>query len=297
MNFEEKIKKIEENAKIKNRLNAIGIYGIKGPTGPTGPGLNISGTYESEEDLYKEHATGNTNECYIINGELYIWDNDKKKWKNIGNVGPTGPKGEQGPTGPKGDQGLIGPQGNMGPTGPKGEQGEIGIQGLIGPTGPQGEQGPTGPKGEQGPTGPSSINPASYCAIAFASFLNTQTAGIAKMGSRKLIPGNNKYFETPNDTDILVNSTGPYEITLCGRISGVTETTGASFELYNETENSTVTDLEFTLNQGLTEDMDFSETNVVDIYAPAKLHLITKITGNDTIDFTHINIIIKGYNA
>lgn len=150
----------------------------------------------------------------------------------------------------------------------------------------------TGPKGDSG-----SLTPTSYCAIAFASFPNTQTAGIMQMGSRKLIPSGGRYLEMPNNTDIKVNSTGSYEITLCGRISGVTQTTGASFELYNETEKATVTDLEFTLNKGTTEDMDFSETNVVDIYAPATLHLKTKIDGNDTIDFTHVNIIIKGYNA
>lgn len=72
MNFEEELKKIEENAKIRNRLNKIGIYTIKGPTGPKGDSLNIKDSYNTIEELYKEHPQGENNDCYVVNGSLYI---------------------------------------------------------------------------------------------------------------------------------------------------------------------------------------------------------------------------------
>lgn len=48
-------------------------------------------------------------DTYLINGDLYYWNEDSMSWENVGHIGePTGP------TGPKGDtgiQGLQGPQG------------------------------------------------------------------------------------------------------------------------------------------------------------------------------------------
>lgn len=94
---------------------------------------------------------------------------------------------------------------------------------------------------------------------------------------------------------INVLRTGIFEITLCGRISGISETNGASFYLYNETTGKIVSDLDCVLNKGTTIDMNFSETNVVDIYGPATLHLITKIddVNNSNVKFTYINILMK----
>lgn len=41
--------------------------------------------------------------------------------------------------------------------------------------------------------------------------------------------------------------------------------------------------------------MNFSETNVVDIYGPATLYLITKIddVSNSNVKFTYINMLMK----
>ena len=92
MNFEEKLKQIAQNAKLKNKLCTLGICGIKGPTGPTGPtgtGIRISGSYETEEDLYNSHPIGNNSDCYIINSNLYFWDEENNKWTNSGSIGPT----------------------------------------------------------------------------------------------------------------------------------------------------------------------------------------------------------------
>lgn len=288
INFDDKISHIMENQKIKRRLHEIGIYPqiqektIIGPTGPTGPkgdGLQIKGDYNSYDDLIKNHPTGNSGDCYIIQGILYVWNTENNSWDNVGNI--KGPKGDVGPQGPKGD---IGPQGSIGNTGPKGD---------IGPTGPKGDIGPTGPTGNPGP--------ASYDAIAFASLMNAQTATTMTIGNARLIPGINNIFEIAGGggKNINVKRTCICEITLCGRISGVSNDTGGSFYLYNVTTGEKVTDLSFLLDKGNTPDMDFSETNFVDIIGPAELQVRTELTGDTTsnnIKFTDINIVIKSYN-
>lgn len=164
MNFDDKIRQIEENQRIKNRLGELGIYpsvvqeivgptGPQGEIGPTGPkgdtgsqgaGLSIEGSFETLDELKQAHPTGNIGDCYIVQGVLYIWDEEHNDWVSIGNIkGPKGDTGEQGIQGPIGPQGEKGEQGEIGPTGPQGE---------IGPTGPKGDIGPQGEKGKDGPT-------------------------------------------------------------------------------------------------------------------------------------------------
>lgn len=291
MNFENIINRIEENRKIKTRLNELGIYpsevqkiigptgpkGDKGDQGPVGKGITIEGSYSTVEELKAKHPVGSVGDCYMIEGNLYIWDIDDLEWKAIGNI--------QGPQGEKGDKGDIGEPGIQGPKGDKGDQGD------IGPTGPQGPQGEQGPKGSMGPT--------SYTTVAFASFLDTTESGVVKIGTIRVMPGINASINIPNNTDINVVDTGTYEIVLCGRISGVTNDVGASFELKNITKNEIVSDLILELNPGDTNDMDFSEMTVVDIEAPSTLHLITKISNTASsanIKFSYMNVIIKKYH-
>ncbi len=274
MAYENEINKVIKAQNIRRELYKLGIGNTIGPTGPRGYGINIQGTYNSIDELIKDHPTGCNGDCYIINGFLYLWDIDKKVWKKEGKIeGPTGP------TGPKGDTGLTG---NTGPTGPKGD---TGLTGNTGPTGP------TGPKGD---TGPSSAT--GYNSIAFASYINTKKAGTVQIGNTRILPGDSQYLVIPNATDIQVKKTGVFEIVLCGRISGVTQNTGASFSLYNTETNTIISDLTFALEAGNTPDMDFSEMTVVDIIAPATLKLISKIDGSDEISFTEMNILIKSYN-
>ncbi len=277
MAYESEINNVIKAQNIRRELYKLGIGNTIGPTGPRGYGINIQGTYNSVDELIKEHPTGCNGDCYIINGFLYLWDIDKKMWKKEGKI--------EGPTGPKGDTGLTGA---TGPTGPQG------IQGLTGNTGAQGAIGPTGPTGPKGDTGPSSST--GYNSIAFASYINTKKAGTVQIGNTRILPGDSKYLVIPNATDIQVKKTGVFEIVLCGRISGVTQNTGASFSLYNTETNTIISDLTFVLEAGNTPDMDFSEMTVVDIIAPATLKLISKIDGNDEISFTEMNILIKSYN-
>ena len=300
MDFENIINRIEENKKIKNRLKEMGIYpsmiheivgptGPQGDIGPTGPkgdkgeqgtGITIEGSFETLDELKQAHPVGNIGDCYLVQGILYIWDDEHSEWIGVGNI--------KGPKGDKGDPGIQGPQGIQGITGPQG------IAGEKGPTGPKGDIGPTGPKGETGEQGP--ISPTGYNAIAFASLTNTKNAGVAQIGNTRIIPGNNEYISIPNGTDIQIKKTGVFEIVLCGRISGVTQNTGASFSLINSETSSVVSDLSFALDAGNTPDMDFSEMNVVDIIAPAKLQIITTIDGSDEINFSEMNVLLKRYN-
>lgn len=282
MSYNNKIDKVIKTQKIRNCLHKIGIYNTIGPTGPTGPrgnGINIHGTYSSLDELIEKHPIGNDGDCYIVDNALYVWDNDKQEWESVGNIeGPTGPKGEQGDIGPTGPKGDKGEQGDVGPTGPKGDKGE---QGDIGPTGPTGRPSPTG-----------------YDAIAFISLVDTKKEGTVQFGNGRIIPSNNDYIAIENGTDIVIKRASTFEIVLCGRISGVTTDTGASFSLVDKTTGDVISDLIFNLNAGSTADMDFSEMTVVDI-SPSRLQIKTTITGNKSneINFTLMNILLKSYTT
>ena len=75
-----------------------GIPGIQGPQGEIGPqgipgkSVSILGEYKTYEELIKNHPTGNVNDSYLVNGDLYVWTENDGKWNNVGRIaGPTGP--------------------------------------------------------------------------------------------------------------------------------------------------------------------------------------------------------------
>ena len=280
MNYDDKIKQITEVSKIRSGLRKVGVLpyavGPTGSTGPSGKGLEIHGTYDSLEELKRDHPTGIDGDSYIVNGGLYIWSSTINDWADIGNI--KGPKGDAetfvvsetitGDAGidaqvidnkvelehnlsfiiPNGDKGDTGSKGNIGPAGPKGDTG------LQGDTGPTGATGPTGPRGAASPTG--------YDAIGFTSIMDTKQAGTAQIGNTRIIPGVSDYIAI-NGNDITIKKTSVFEIVLCARISGVTQNTRASFSLFNTETNSVVSDLSFVLEARNTSDMDFFEMNVL----------------------------------
>lgn len=117
-----------------------GLSGPQGPTGPAGTSVTILGSYDSIDDLKKDHMNGKAGDSYLVGPNLYVWSDNEKLWKDVGVI-----------KGPKGDQGIPG---KPGPQGPKGDQGEPGIKGEPGPMGPIGNPGP------QGPAGPKEISTA-----------------------------------------------------------------------------------------------------------------------------------------
>ena len=80
-----------------------GATGATGPTGPAGTSISILGNYNSYDELIADHPTGNPNDGYLVNGDLYVWSDTENDWVNVGSIqGPTGPAGSTGPTGPTG---------------------------------------------------------------------------------------------------------------------------------------------------------------------------------------------------
>ena len=70
---------------------------ITGNTGADGTGVTILGSYDTEEELMEAHPTGSSGDSYMVSGDLYVWDSNTSKWKNVGRI-----KGEQGDPGPNG---------------------------------------------------------------------------------------------------------------------------------------------------------------------------------------------------
>jgi hypothetical protein len=143
----------------------IGPTGSMGPQGDPGVGVTILGSFVDYAALIAAHPTGSAGDGYLVDGDLYVWDNENSEWDNVGNIrgpigdiGPTGPQGETGLTGSTGPAGAAGPSGNVGDTGPMGPTGPEGQAGVDGPTGPTGDIGPTGPTGPSGVGTPTGIS-------------------------------------------------------------------------------------------------------------------------------------------
>ena len=317
--MDEKIKYIMESNEIRNKLYKMGICPVIGPTGPKGDRGDIGPVGEtgiSHEIIIDETKTINPDEPAKVQDEF----NNNTHYLTF--YIPKGEKGEQGSIGP------IGPKGEKGETGPMGLPGEKGISEIIIidktetvesdepakiqddfndnthhltfyiPKGEKGEKGDQGSVGPAGPTG--SLGPTSYDVIAFVSYPNTTVAGIALTGASRIIPGITNKISMEGSNSIKINQSGLYEITVCGRISGVTKDIGGAFYLIKSETSEVLTDMSFILSKGNTEDMDFSEISFVDITAPATLQIKTEIDGDtatSNIEFSSINVLIKGYSV
>ena len=172
------------------------VMGPTGPTGPTGNGISIKGSYDTYESLKREHPTGNPNDSYIVNGDLYTWSDNDHEWIDVGEI--KGPQGEPGP------QGLPGPQGNPGP------------QGIQGPQGLQGIPGPQGDPGPQGLPGPNSLR-AAYI-VTYNE--NTNPDGI-EISVQRAIPYTRKELDLTNlitldtiNNTIKFNVAGYYKVNM-----------------------------------------------------------------------------------
>ena len=317
--MDEKIKYIMESNEIRNKLYKIGICPVVGPTGPKGDRGDIGPVGEtgiSHEIIIDETKTINPDEPAKVQDEFnnnthyltfYIPKGEKGEQGSIGSIGPKGEQGEPGPMGLPGEKGIseiiiIDKTETVEPDEPakiqddfndnthhltfyipKGEKGEKGDQGNVGPAGPTGSLGPT-----------------SYDVIAFVSYPNTTVAGIALTGASRIIPGITNKISMEGSNSIKINQSGLYEITVCGRISGVTKDIGGAFYLIKSETSEILTDMSFILSKGNTEDMDFSEISFVDITAPATLQIKTEIEGDtatSNIEFSSINVLIKGYSV
>ena len=116
-----------------------GEQGPQGPKGDTGTGLDIKGTYDSEELLEAMVVNPQQGDMYNVGTSapytIYMWDatTPPGQWISQGQL--QGPQGEQGPEGPEGPQGPAGADGAPGQPGPAGEDGAPGEQGPVGADG------------------------------------------------------------------------------------------------------------------------------------------------------------------
>lgn len=126
-----------------------GARGPAGPAGAPGTGINILGSYSTYSALLSAHPSNNNNgDCYLVNGDLYVWSQNTSTWVNSGHVqGPAGPTGATGPQGPAGSTGA---------------RGDVGPQGPAGSTGATGPQGPKGYKGDPGDISGFNVSLVSY---------------------------------------------------------------------------------------------------------------------------------------
>lgn len=249
--------------------------------------------------------------------------------------GIQGPQGPIGPMGLQGEQGIEGPKGDKGDPGEKGEQGprrfpgEIGISQAITidgtetvesneeavvqddfesnihhltfyiPKGEKGDIGPTGPIGPKGDKGEDGTNEDNlYTSLFFVEIPETTVAGIAQVGSSKKIQNTDEYFKISESRNINVQKSGTYEINLNGKISGVTSTIGASFYLYDITNNQKISNSTLELKKGNISEINLSKLVLLEVTSPINLQLRTEIENNQTADitFSDINILIKRYN-
>ena len=317
--YESAIKKIEECNKNIKFCYIQGPTGPRGPKGENGPTTIEIGKIETiNPEMNAEVINTGTNKDVILNFKI-----------------PRGMDGIQGPQGPIGPMGLQGEQGIKGPKGEKGEQGEQGPRGFPGEIGisqaitidgaetvefneeaqvqddfennihhltfyiPKGEKGDAGPIGPEGPKGEDRTNEdILYNSLFFVDIPETTVAGIAQIGSSKKIPNTDEYFKISESRNINIQKSGTYEITLNGKISGVTSTIGASFYLYDVTNNQKISNSTLQLRKGNISEMTFSKLFLLEVNNLVQLQLRTEIENNQTADitFSDINILIKKYN-
>lgn len=108
-----------------------GKQGLPGQDGKDGTGINIVGELMSEDDLPTVGAPG---DAYMINGNLYVWQDNLNVWKNVGPI--------RGPEGKSAFKIAVenGFEGTM----------QEWIESLKGNEGPRGPEGPSGPPGKDG---------------------------------------------------------------------------------------------------------------------------------------------------
>ena len=70
------------------------------PKGSDGTSVNILGSYESYEELKQAHPTGNIGDAYIVQGDMYVWNEEEQDWVDVGDIqGPAGSPGKDGTNG------------------------------------------------------------------------------------------------------------------------------------------------------------------------------------------------------
>ncbi|WP_261311194.1 hypothetical protein [Streptococcus suis] len=171
----------------KTYISRDGNNGRDGIAGKDGVGIRSTTITYGKSTSGTIQPTSWTSQVPSVPNGQFLWT--KTVWVYTDNTSETGysvaKMGEIGPTGAKGDRGATGPQGLQGPAGP---QGPRGIQGLQGP---KGDQGIAGPKGADGRT--------QYTHIAYAD--NATGGGFSQTDQTKAYIGMYQDFTAINSTN------------------------------------------------------------------------------------------------
>lgn len=170
-----------------SRIGRDGNTGRDGIAGKDGVGIRSTTITYGKSTSGTIQPTSWTSQVPSVPNGQFLWT--KTVWAYTDNTSETGysvaKMGEIGPTGAKGDRGATGPQGLQGPAGP---QGPRGIQGLQGP---KGDQGIAGPKGADGRT--------QYTHIAYAD--NATGGGFSQSDKSKAYIGMYQDFTATDSTN------------------------------------------------------------------------------------------------
>ncbi|MGU7978440.1 phage tail spike protein [Streptococcus suis] len=171
----------------KTYISRDGNNGRDGVPGKDGVGIRSTTISYGKSTSGTIQPTSWTSQVPSVPNGQFLWT--KTVWAYTDNTSETGysvaKMGEIGPTGAKGDRGATGPQGLQGPAGP---QGPRGIQGLQGP---KGDQGIAGPKGADGRT--------QYTHIAYAD--NATGGGFSQIDQTKAYIGMYQDFNVTDSTN------------------------------------------------------------------------------------------------
>ena len=87
----------------------VNIKGPKGEKGEPGTGLQISGDFESVDELLTAFPQGSLGQAYYIKelNEVYTWDVNKNEWVSVGEI--KGGKGDPGEPGLSANEILMNP--------------------------------------------------------------------------------------------------------------------------------------------------------------------------------------------
>lgn len=289
-----------------------GPQGITGPTGATGPAgaTGPQGEAGSTTITVGNTETLNAGENALVTNVGTNKDVILDFKIPMGAMGEKGDKGDKGETGPRGLPGEIGRTEHISidetETLDAGEEAQVmdTFENMVHhltfhiPKGEKGDKGEQGEKGETGPQG-AGVGPTAFNAILNLGYTDTQESKSMVIKSKILLPDTSNVFSFPTVSRFDINTSGIYEITLCGKISGVTETNGGAFYLLNTITGTTLNNLKFELENGSMSSMSFSGVTTTEIFAPASFELkstVTNDTTGSTVTFSDVNLTVKRYN-
>ncbi len=300
-----------EYNEIRKRLEAASrltrfyaIPGPKGEKGDKGESGMTSVTVGSTETVgcYEEAEVINvgTDENVILNFKI-----------------PRGVDGIPGEKGEPGEQGDKGEQGPQGVPGPQGEKGDTGVSETIVIDSTETLE-PTEeasvvdnfidnthhlsfyiPKGEKGNTG-AGAGVTAYNSIICVRYADASDSRSMTIKEKTFLPDPSSTFSVPSTINIDIKATSIYEITLSGKISGVTQDNGGKFYFVNVTTGEIINNLSFALLEGDTSDMSFSSTVIIQLFAPATFQVksvITNTLSSSSVSISDVCLIMKRYNV